>query len=158
MKWIINFVRRRGSDRQLAQEVEAHLEEKMADLMDSGIPEQEARQRARREFGNVALNRQDSREAWGWVWLETLVQDLRYGARILRRNPGFTSVAVLSLAIGIGVNSTMFSLADGLLLRPLSVSRPSDRQDARLSVRVHLVPRLRRFSGSQRKLRWAGGV
>jgi predicted permease len=126
MKWIINFVRRRGSDRQLAQEVEAHLEEKMADLMDSGIPEQEARQRARREFGNVALNRQDSREAWGWVWLETLVQDLRYGARILRRNPGFTSVAVLSLAIGIGVNSTMFSLADGLLLRPLSVSRPSE--------------------------------
>jgi predicted permease len=126
MKWIINFVRRRRADRQLAQEVEAHLEEKMADLMDSGMPERQAREKARREFGSVALHRQDSREAWGWVWLETLLQDLRYGARMLRRNPGFTLVAVLSLAIGIGVNSAMFSLADGLLLRPLSVSRPSE--------------------------------
>jgi len=94
--------------------------------MDSGIPEREARQKARREFGNVALYRQDSREAWGWVRLETLMQDLRYAVRILRRNPGFTAVAVLSLAIGIGVNSAMFSLADALLLRPLSVSRPNE--------------------------------
>jgi hypothetical protein len=99
MKWILNLVRRRV-DRELAQEVDAHLGEKIADLMDSGVPEQEARQKARREFGNVALYRQDSREVWGWVWLETLLQDLRYGVQVLRRNPRFTLVAVLSLAIG----------------------------------------------------------
>jgi|HubBroStandDraft_1064217.scaffolds.fasta_scaffold01030_14 predicted permease len=126
MKWINNFVRRRGVDRELDQEVEAHLEEKMADLMDDGMPEREARQKARREFGNVALCRQESREVWRWVWLETLLQDLRYAVRMLRKNPEFTLVAVLSLAIGIGVNSAMFSLADGLLLRPLSVLRPGE--------------------------------
>jgi predicted permease len=125
MKWIADFVRRRRADRELDIEVEAHLEEKMADLMDSGMPEKEAREKARREFGNVALYRQDSREEWGWVWLETLLQDLRYAVRVLRRNPGFTLVAVFSLAIGIGVNSAMFSLADALLLRPLAVSRPN---------------------------------
>jgi len=126
MKWIADFVRRRQADRDVDQEVTAHLEEKMADLIDSGMPEDEAREKARREFGNVALYRQDSREAWGWVWLETLLQDLRYAVRMLRRNPGFTLVAVFSLAIGIGVNSAMFSLADALLLRPLSVSRPNE--------------------------------
>ena len=121
------FLRRQRVNRKLLdQEVEAHLEEKVDDLMDAGMPEREAREKARREFGNVTLYTQASRDVWNWVWLETLLQDLRYAARMLRRNPGFTLVAVLSLAIGIGVNSAMFSLADTLLLRPLSVRRPSE--------------------------------
>jgi macrolide transport system ATP-binding/permease protein len=126
MNWIANFVRRLRADRELDLEVDAHLEERMADLMDSGTPEREAREKARREFGNVALCTQDSREVWACVWLETLLQDLRYAVRMLRKSPEFTLVAVLSLAIGIGVNSAMFSLADGLLLRPLSVRRPGE--------------------------------
>ena len=126
MKWIADLLRRRREDREVGDEVAAHLEEKAADFMDAGLTEEEARQKARREFGNVGLSRQNSREAWGWVWMETFLQDLRYGVRMLRRNPGFTLVAVGSLALGIGVNAAMFSLADGLLLRPLSVRRPGE--------------------------------
>ena len=124
MKRIMDFVRRRRADRELAQEVESHLEEKIADLMDSGVPEPEARRKARREFGNVALCRQDSREAWGWVWLETLLQDLRYGARMLRGNPGFALVAVATLALGIAVNTTIFSAISGWMLRKPPLADP----------------------------------
>src|SRR5579863_8802361 len=66
------------------------------------------------------------RAVWGLVWLERLWQDLRYGCRVLVASPGFTSVAVLSLAIGIGANCAIFSFADALLLRPLSVARPGE--------------------------------
>ena len=124
MKWIINFVRRRRVDRELVQEVESHLEERMADLMDSGMPEQEARQKARQEFGNVAGCTESSREVWEWVWLETLLQDLRYGARTLRKNPGFASVAVTTLALGIAVNTTIFSVLSGWMLKKPPVAEP----------------------------------
>src|ERR1700704_1208922 len=113
MKWILNFVRRRRVDRELAQELESHLEEKVAELMAAGMAEREARQKANREFGNVALYKEISREVWGWVWLETLLQDLLYGARMLRKNPGFTLVTATTLALGIAVNTTIFSLVSG---------------------------------------------
>ena len=112
--------------RSIAAELEAHIEEKTADLMDSGVPETEARQRARREFGNAALIAEDSRAVWGWAWLDHVGQDLRYAFRMLRRNPGFTAVAVLSLALGIGANTAIFSLLDTLVLRTLPVANPQE--------------------------------
>jgi len=124
MKWILNFVRRRRADRELAQEVQSHLEEKVADLMEAGMPEREARQKANREFGNVALYKEISREVWGWVWLETMLQDLSYGARILRKNPGFTLVTATTLALGIAVNTTIFSLVSGWMLKKPAVADP----------------------------------
>ena len=78
------------------------------------------------ELSNLTLAAEDARAAWGWVWLERLWQDLRYGGRMLAKNPGFTAVAVVSLGIGVGANCAMFSYADGMLLRPLPVPRPSE--------------------------------
>src|SRR5713226_1778628 len=123
MKWILDFFRRRA-DHELAQEMESHLEERVADLTDSGMSEQEARYQARREFGNVVLYTEISREVWKWVWLETLLLDLRYGARMLRKNPGFTLVAVATLALGIAVNTTIFSLVSGWMLKKPPVADP----------------------------------
>ena len=78
------------------------------------------------ELSNLTLAAEDARAVWGWVWLERLWQDLRYGGRLLAKNPGFTAVAVVSLGVGVGANCAMFSFADGLLLRPLPVPRPSE--------------------------------
>jgi len=120
----MDFIRRRRVQRELAQEVQSHLEEKVADLMEAGIPEQEARQKAHREFGNAPLYQEISREVWGWVWLETLLQDLRYGLRVLRKNPGFTTVAAATLALGIAVNTSIFSLFSGWVLKRPAVADP----------------------------------
>jgi len=104
------------SDEDFANEVESHIDMETERLMATGMPENEARHAARRAFGNPTSVREQFHDT-RWPVLESLAQDVRYGLRGMRRNPGFTAVAVISLAIGIGANTTMFGTLDALLLR-----------------------------------------
>src|SRR5260370_116468 len=124
MKWLFDLGRRRRINREVAEEVESHIEEKVAELVERGVPSQEARRHASREFGNATLVTERSREAWGWTALERIAQDVRHGLRILRRSPWFTAIVVLSLALGIGANTAIFSVIDGLMLKMLTVRDP----------------------------------
>src|SRR5216683_7010666 len=124
MNWFKQLFSRRSLYNDLSEEIHAHLEEQIEALVASGMPRKEAAASARREFGNVTLIEEDSREVWQWPSIENFLIDVRYGLRMLRKNPGFTAVAVLTLALGIGVNTAIFTAFDALVLRPRPVKDP----------------------------------
>jgi predicted permease len=99
--------------------IREHIEERVDELIDEGLAREQAEQTARREFGNVALIQQRSREQWQWPRLESLLADLKFTLRRLRKSPGFAVTVLLTLAIGIGANTAVFSVVDGVLLKPL---------------------------------------
>jgi predicted permease len=113
-------------------EIEAHLELETEQLKEQGLSEEEARVAARHAFGNVTRAQERFYESGRWLWWDHLVQDLHFGLRMLRKNPGFTAVAILTLAIGIGANTAIFSLIDAVMLRMLPVPRPDELRLVRI--------------------------
>jgi predicted permease len=114
------------SDREenLDAEIQDYLERETRENTEAGMSPEQARHVALRKLGPVLRVKEDTRAAWGWAWLARLSQDLRYGVRMLRQNPGFSFIAILSIALGVGANCAMFSAADALVLRPLPVPHP----------------------------------
>ena len=121
----LSWLRRRPSkEDELREELQFHLEEEAEERQAQGLANEEARRAARRDLGNVTLVQENTRAAWGWTLLEQLGQDLRYAFRTMAANRLFTLLAVVSLALGIGANTAIYSFMDAILLRSLPVADP----------------------------------
>src|SRR5229473_5674580 len=118
MMWLKQLFSRRRLCGDLSEEIQEHLEEKIEELVAGGMSRKEATYAARREFGNVRLTEEDSRAVWRWAAIEDLFMDVRFGVRMLRKNPGFAAVTIVTLALGIAANTTIFSMVNGWMLRP----------------------------------------
>src|SRR5262245_24449914 len=139
MVWIRRFwlrlqtlFRRRQTTQRLSDEVQFHLDQQIAENLAAGMNREEARHAAMRTFGNATLTKEETRDTWGWAWLEQIAQDFRYGLRSLRKGPGFSAVAILSLALGIMATTAMYSVIYGVVLNPF----PYRDVDNLMSVKV----------------------
>jgi hypothetical protein len=126
--------RRESREEDLERELRSHLELEVQAQEDQGVSEEEARYGARRALGNTTSIKEEVRNMWGWTFVGQLGHDLRYASRAIRANRAFSAAAILSLALGIGANTAIFTLIDALLLRNLPVPNPSDLLQPKLVV------------------------
>src|SRR5215469_7353012 len=131
--WLWAVVQRSRMERDMDAELRFHIEAFAEDLVRSGVEPEEAQRRARVEFGGVELAKEECRDARGVNFIESMLEDVRYGIRTLSKNPGFTAVAVLILGLGIGANAAIFNTAEAVLWRTLRV------KDAQSLVRLVVV-------------------
>jgi hypothetical protein len=117
-------VKRRSHLENLAQDIRDHIERETQDNIARGMTPEEARRAAVRKFGNVLRIEEDTRQIWSALWLEQLMQDIRYGSRVLRRNATFSAIVILTLALGIGINTAVFSVVNTVVMRPLPYPSP----------------------------------
>src|ERR1700728_1379300 len=116
--------RRKRSPEDFAEEIKAHLELEADDLRGEGLSEDEAWRKARRAFGNLRAAQERFYLKGRWLWLDKLLRDLRFGLRSMRQSPGFAVTAILTLALGMGANTAVFSVMNAVLLRSLPVNDP----------------------------------
>src|ERR1700722_14717740 len=133
MSWFSRFFARKRRYDDISVSIQEHIDERIDELVEEGMPRDEAERTARRDFGNVTLLRERSREVWQWQRLESLLVDLKHVCRRLRRSPGFAITVVLTLAIGIGANTAVFSVLNSVLIRPLSYPEPQQLVAMRLN-------------------------
>jgi len=120
----VSFWWRKKREADLEEEVRSHLQMAARERVEGGDAATEAERAARREFGNVGLVKETTRDVWGWQWLENLYNDARFGLRVLGKSPSFSSVAILTLALGIGANTAVFTVVHGVLLQPMPFPEP----------------------------------